>query len=225
MLAAYLLQDVPPLDTWRSRKALNAKNPRYPWYLGSTSFMCFDSPSSGVSQYKQAFSTDDGNLLVRRKPCACSACIDMEWENCALKVKLVFSQIFCDLTVPLCRTMSTSLLLCSWWRKAARRRFKLFVFVFFTSLISSGECRCRCQWRQSGTYVWNGVHTMVQGLLVAWWFSGEYEECTPSIVDQNHGFISNDRCDKVSTKEVSGPVLKYTRGPCEGSIQLQVCLW
>ena len=139
VLAAYLLQDVSPLDTWRSKKALNAKNPRYPWYLGSTSFMCFDSSSSGVSQYKQAFSTDDGNLLVRRKPCACSACIDMEWENCALKVKLVFSQIFCDLTVPLCRTMSTSLLLFSWSRKAARRRFKLFEFVFFTSLISPGE--------------------------------------------------------------------------------------
>ena len=46
----------------------------------------FDSFSSGVSQYKQAFSTSDGNLLVRKKPCACSACIDMDWENCALKV-------------------------------------------------------------------------------------------------------------------------------------------
>ena len=81
-----LLQDISPSNARRSREALNAKNPRYPWYQGSTSLIYFDSFSSGVSQYKQAFSTSYGNLLVRKKPCACPACIDMDWENCALKV-------------------------------------------------------------------------------------------------------------------------------------------
>ena len=65
---------------------------------------------------------------------------------------------------------------------------------------------------------------MVQGLLVAWLFSGEYEECTPSIVNQNSDFISNDRCNRVGEEEVSGPLLEDTGGPPGRRIQLRVCL-
>ena len=108
-----LLQDISPSNARGSRKSFDAKNPRYSWYLCSTSFMCFYSSSSGVSQYKQAFSTDEGNLLVRKRPCACPACIDMDWENCDLKVKSIFSNVFCVFIIPLYRTMWTSLILCS----------------------------------------------------------------------------------------------------------------
>jgi hypothetical protein len=41
----------------------------------------------GVSKFKQAFSTNTkGQLLVRHRPCACSACMDREWESCESKV-------------------------------------------------------------------------------------------------------------------------------------------
>ena len=33
---------------------------------------------------------------------------------------------------------------------------------------SRSECLFRCRWRQSGFYVSNVAHTMVQDLLVAW---------------------------------------------------------
>ena len=49
---------------------------------------------SGVSQFKQAFSTGtDGSILVRKKPCACAACIDQDWENCALKVHFFVTKL------------------------------------------------------------------------------------------------------------------------------------
>ena len=66
---------------------------------------------------------------------------------------------------------------------------------------------------------------MVQGLLAAWLFSGEYEECAPSIVNQNYDFISNDRCNRVGGEEVSGPLLENTGAPPGRSIQLRVCLF
>ena len=60
---------------------------------------------------------------------------------------------------------------------------------------------------------------MVQGLPVAWWFSGEFDQ----IVNQSHN--PNDRCDRVGAEEVSGPVLENTGGPPGRSLQLQVCQW
>ena len=60
---------------------------------------------------------------------------------------------------------------------------------------------------------------MVQGLAVAWWFSGEFDQ----IVNQSHD--PNDRCDRVGAEEVSGPVLENTGGPPGRSLQLQVCQW
>ena len=101
----------------------------------------------------------------------------------------------------------------------------LFHFSHLFRWVSRSDWLCRCQWRQSGTYVWNGEPSMVQGLLAAWLFSGEYEECTPSIVNQNYDFISNDRCNRVGGEEVSGPLLENTGGPPGRRIQLRVCLW
>ena len=84
---------------------------------------------------------------------------------------------------------------------------------------SRSECLFRCRWRQSGIYVSNVAHTMVQGLLVAWWFSGEFDKFA------NLSHDSNDRCDRVGAEEVSGPVLENTVGPPGRSVQLQVCQW
>ena len=107
-----------------------------------------------------------------------------------------------------------------------RRRFESSVFSFFTSLISSGgwtgagasACSDAGGGRvESMSRTWR--HTMVQGLLVAWWFSGEFDKFA------NLSHDSNDRCDRVGAEEVSGPVLENTVGPPGRSVQLQVCQW
>ena len=118
--------------------------------------------------------------------------------------------------------MSTSLLLFTWWRKIARRRFKSSGFSFLTPLISSGE------WAGAGASAcWDAGGGRVELLFRTWrtlwckvWlWPGEFDQ----IVNQSHD--PNDRCDRVGAEEVSGPVLENTGGPPGRSLQLQVCQW
>ena len=133
----------------------------------------------GVSQFKQAFSTGtDGSVLVRKKPCACAACIDQDWANCDLKV-----HFFCH-TALNSNMIVVSPGTCRWTssvgfeteekqEEGANLLLKIFVPHLLSSLRRS-EFWYRHLGKGTGSCLLNAVQSMVWELTVAWWFSGEY---------------------------------------------------